>query len=191
METSWLKFFQYIFLFLIHSLWGRITMMDHDQSFKKLLTDVRKSMWALGYLVLVKKMSWCIRPTQPLYHPHIYSFIEWNRQTRISAWNYHFPTIIFLVFLCKREIWYRMIIDKPCQAREGILKYLKRFYIVWILCVFICKHGIFYCYHSHSIAENYVWTVTAQYDSSCEWGRKNFVLLMHTYLVIGLASKIP
>lgn len=118
--------------------------------------------------------------------------IERNRQTRISVWNQNCPTIVFLVFLCRREIWYRMIICKPCQTLEGILKYFKILHIMWILCDFICKHQIFYCYHcSHSTAENYKQPVTAQYDPLCEWRTYNLVLLMHTYLVIGFASKIP
>lgn len=40
---------------------GRLSRKDCDQSFEKLLTNVRESVWALGYSVLVK--DGCLRPS--------------------------------------------------------------------------------------------------------------------------------
>lgn len=88
-----------------------------------------------------------MRPTQRLYHSHIYRLIERDRETKIPARNQNCPFIIYLVFLCKKKKDSRQ--DDSCLTEAspntwGILEYFRRIYITGVLYGIICKRGFFY-----------------------------------------------
>lgn len=152
-----------------------------------------------------------MRPTQRLYHSHIYRLIERDRETKIPARNQNCPFIIYLVFLCKKKkIQDRMtaVWQKPHQTLEEFWNTLEEFisqgfYTVlfasmfffylsfftqhcWKLCALVCDHSVLFFMWVKQVdfgpSNAYICSHRICFKDPIEWGEKE----QHTFLEAAL-----